>query len=99
MSAARSPDWTLTSLEAAALEDLADLQKSDPARYAEILSERSEQEQQEEHGTALLSTLENASTLRQEQDHALLSAIFRGSASEASEAKAGEAKASEPDES
>jgi len=83
-SQGRPLDWNLTPLEAAGLEELADLQKSDPEQYAEILSAKSEQQQEEQHGAALLNTLKDANTSRQERDGALLDRIFEGS-SEASQ--------------
>jgi|SRR5215211_5219318 len=77
----------LTNLEAAVLEQMSDLRDRNPDLYRQVLNESIEEEQKEEHGTALLSTLENAGTLRQEQDQALIDAVFRGT----QESSAGEA--------
>jgi hypothetical protein len=63
----------LTSEEIEALEELADLSERDPARYRQIVSEAEHQEQ----GLALLGMIDNATERRQEQDRALLDAIFR----------------------
>jgi hypothetical protein len=76
-------EWDLTSEEIEALEELADLSERDPTLYEQIVSEGLVEAEQQEHADALLGMFEDAAERRQEQDRALLDAIFRTGPSEA----------------
>ena len=70
-----SPDLTSEDIEA--LEELADLQDSDPALYESIVREGLQEGERQEHGEALLGMIQNATEHRQERDRVLLDAIIR----------------------
>jgi hypothetical protein len=65
-----------TSEEIEALEELADLSERDPALYQSIVREGFAEAEHQAHGEALLGMFDNATERRQEQDRALLDAIF-----------------------
>jgi alkylhydroperoxidase family enzyme len=67
----------LTSAEIETLVHLADLSERDPALYEQIIREGVVEAEQHERAEALLGMFENAAERRQEQDRALLDAIFR----------------------
>ncbi len=66
----------LTDEDAQVLEELAELQESDPALYAEIVREGFQEAESQEHGQAVVEIINASQEHRQAEDRKLLGHLF-----------------------